>query len=60
MVCQVENPKSKDFWFTSSHTQQTGAPPPYIYAIILYMTTLPIANYRAQLSKLVDEASSTH
>jgi antitoxin YefM len=31
-----------------------------IYAIILYMTTLPIADARAQLSKLVDEASSTH
>lgn len=30
------------------------------YAIILYMTTLPIADARAQLSKLVDEASSTH
>ncbi|MHB1905604.1 MAG: type II toxin-antitoxin system Phd/YefM family antitoxin [Acidimicrobiales bacterium] len=26
----------------------------------MYMTTLPIANARAQLSKLVDEASSTH
>ncbi len=29
-------------------------------AIIMYMTTLPIADARAQLSKLVDEASSTH
>ena len=26
----------------------------------MYMTTLPIADARAQLSKLVDEASSTH
>ena len=34
--------------------------PPCNYAIILYMTTLPIADARAQLSKLVDEASSTH
>lgn len=31
-----------------------------IYAIILYMTTLPIADARAQLSKLIDEASATH
>lgn len=31
-----------------------------IYAIILYMTTLPIADARAQLSRLVDEASTTH
>jgi prevent-host-death family protein len=31
-----------------------------IYAIILYMTTLPLADVRAQLSKLVEEASSTH
>ena len=30
------------------------------YAIILYMTTLPIADARAQLSRLVDEASTTH
>jgi prevent-host-death family protein len=30
------------------------------YAIILYMTTPPIADARAQLSKLVEEARSTH
>jgi antitoxin YefM len=30
------------------------------YAIIMYMTTLPLADARAQLSKLVEEASSTH
>lgn len=30
------------------------------YAIIVYMTTLPLADARAQLSKLVEEASSTH
>jgi antitoxin YefM len=29
-------------------------------AIILYMATLPVAEARAQLSKLVEEASSTH
>lgn len=29
-------------------------------AIILYMTTLPVADARARLSKLVDEAASTH
>ena len=29
-------------------------------AIILYMTTLPLAEARAHLSKLVDEAASTH
>lgn len=29
-------------------------------AIILYMTTLPVAEARAQLSKLVEEAASTH
>lgn len=45
---------------TLSHTTRTSAKPPYNYAIILYMTTLPIADVRAQLSKLVDEASSTH
>jgi|ERR1700722_5979692 len=31
-----------------------------INAIIMYMTTLPLAEARAQLSKLVEEASSTH
>ncbi len=42
-------------------TQYEPAKPPCLsYAIILYMTTLPIADARAQLSKLVDEASSTH
>ena len=30
------------------------------YAIILYMTTIPIATARANLSQLVEEASSTH
>lgn len=30
------------------------------YARILYMTTLPIAEVRANLSKLVDEAQRTH
>jgi antitoxin YefM len=30
------------------------------YATIMYMTTLPLADARAQLSKLVEEASSTH
>jgi antitoxin YefM len=30
------------------------------YATIVYMTTLPLADARAQLSKLVEEASSTH
>jgi antitoxin YefM len=29
-------------------------------ARILYMTTLPVADARAQFSKLVDEATSTH
>lgn len=29
-------------------------------AIILYMTTLPVAQARAQLSKLIEEAASTH
>lgn len=29
-------------------------------AIILYMTTLPLAEVRAQLSKLVDDAERTH
>ena len=31
-----------------------------LYARILYMTTLPVAEARAQLSRLVEEASSTH
>jgi prevent-host-death family protein len=30
------------------------------YARILYMTTLPVADARAQFSKLVDEATNTH
>ena len=30
------------------------------YARILYMTTMPLAEARAQLSKLVDEAVRTH
>jgi len=29
-------------------------------AIILYMTTLPVAEARAQLSKLIERAASTH
>jgi len=29
-------------------------------AIILYMTTLPVAEARAQLSRIVDEAARTH
>jgi antitoxin YefM len=28
--------------------------------MILYMTTLPVADARAQLSKLIDEATATH
>lgn len=32
----------------------------FIHAMILYMTTLPIAEVRANLSKLVDEAERTH
>lgn len=31
-----------------------------IHARIMYMTTLPIADVRANLSKLVDEAERTH
>ena len=31
-----------------------------IPAIILYMTTLPLADARAQLSKLVEDAATTH
>lgn len=31
----------------------------HFYTIILYMTTLPIADARANLSKLIDQASST-
>jgi len=28
--------------------------------MIMYMTTLPVADARAQLSKLIDEAATTH
>jgi prevent-host-death family protein len=31
-----------------------------INAIIIYLNTLPLAEARAQLSKLVEEASATH
>jgi antitoxin YefM len=31
-----------------------------VRATILYMTTLPLADARANLSKLVDQATSTH
>lgn len=31
-----------------------------VCATILYMSTLPVAKARAQLSKLVDEAANTH
>jgi antitoxin YefM len=31
-----------------------------ICAMITYMTTLPVADARAQLSKLIDQAASTH
>ena len=34
--------------------------PRQIYARILYMSTLPLAEVRANLSKLVDEAVRTH
>ena len=30
------------------------------HAIIAYMTTLPVADARAHLSKLIDEAATTH
>ncbi len=30
------------------------------HAIMMYMTTLPVADARANLSKLIDEASTTH
>jgi len=46
--------------WTLGHTIRTRSARRWINAIILYMTTLPIADARAQLSKLVDEASSTH
>jgi antitoxin YefM len=53
--------RNSNLWTpTLSHTIRTGAPQSYNYAIILYITTLPIADARAQLSKLVDAASSTH
>jgi len=39
-------------------TQKPGEGP--AYARILYMTTLPVADARAQFSKLVDEATRTH
>ncbi len=31
-----------------------------ICAIVVYMTTLPVADARSQLSKLIDQAASTH
>ena len=31
-----------------------------IYAIIAYMTTIPVADARSHLSKLIDEAMATH
>lgn len=38
----------------------TGLDPARILARIVYMTTLPVADARAQLSRLVDEAERTH
>lgn len=35
-------------------------PGPGAHARIVYMTTLPLADARAQLSRLVDEAERTH
>jgi prevent-host-death family protein len=40
-------------------TQETY-PKGGVYARILYMTTVPLADARAHLSKLVDEAVRTH
>lgn len=37
-----------------------GLTPSQILARIAYMTTLPVADARAQLSRLVDEAERTH
>lgn len=37
-----------------------GAPILPVCARIMYMTTLPVADARAQLSRLVDEAERTH
>jgi prevent-host-death family protein len=31
-----------------------------VYAIIWYMTTIPVADARSHLSKLIDEATATH
>ena len=45
-------------WVTQHEPLDRQSSP--IHAIIMYMSTLPIADARAQLSKLVDEASLTH
>lgn len=45
---------------TTVQTPQGGGAVATDDAIILYMTTLPVAEARAQLSKLVEEAASTH
>ena len=44
----------------NSRTRQIDRPRPDKYAIIMYMTTIPIATARANLSQLVEEASTTH
>jgi antitoxin YefM len=46
--------------FSAPTPRLLGVPPVLAFAIILYMTTLPVAEARAQLSKLVEEAASTH
>lgn len=44
----------------SSARPQVFLPAPVACAIIVYMTTLPLAAVRANLSKLVEEAERTH
>lgn len=51
-------------WSISEPKQPLGPTSPLrafeSYAIIIYVTTLPLTDARAQLSKLIEETSSTH
>jgi antitoxin YefM len=43
-----------------THGRAISSRPKVTCAIFVYMTTLPVAEARAQLSKLIDEAMATH
>ena len=60
MIRPVEDPKLEHCLVELKSHSTIWCPPPYSYATILYMTTLPFEELRARLSKLVADVSATY